>query len=411
MLFEGRDKALNIVSYMKEKGLQRAIQVLWRYKLPKLQVSVIARLTKHRPLENKIIIESHNDFDCNGGALYDWLIENGYNNKIKVVWRLYHETPGDLPSNVTCVPIYGPSWRKAWDICTAKWLTADCTVADKVRKDQVSLYMTHGVFGIKNAKGLLDVPPTVDWVLSPSSNMDDVIRWYRGICVGDTRLAHVGYPSLDRLYKGARSAPAQDNRTYRTKTILWMPTFRQGSAYGREDAVGDYPYGIPLITSPGALEELSSILEKADVSLVVKLHPKQDLSRIEAAKVNRITFLTGDSLKASGKDNADLMLEADAMISDYSGAVFEYVVLDRPMAFVLADLEDYRLGLVPDAEKYMPGEKILDIDGLVKFILDISAGLDNGRAEREAFRDWFYNPNSFGACERVVDLLGISSVC
>ena len=134
---------MNPLTYLKEKGLRRALQVIWLFKLPKIQVSIVALLTRGRTLENKIVIESHNDFDCNGGALYDWLIENGYNDRIKIVWRLYHDAPAHLPKNVSCVSVYGPSWKKAWAICTAKWLTADCTVADKVREDQVSHAHAH----------------------------------------------------------------------------------------------------------------------------------------------------------------------------------------------------------------------------------------------------------------------------
>lgn len=398
---------MNPLAYLKEKGLRRALQVLWRFKLPRLQVAVVARLTRNRSLEDKIVIESHNDFDCNGGALYDWLIENGCNERVKIVWRLYHDAPADLPENVSCVPVYGPSWRKAWAVCTARWLTADCTVVDKVRDEQVSVYMTHGIFGIKNARGLLDTPASVDWVLSPSPSMDDTVSWYRGIqpC---TKLAHVGFPQLDRLYSGSHSPKYQPPAGRRAKTVLWMPTFRKGVSYGRDDACGAYPYGTPLIDTPRELRRLASVLEKADVTLVIKLHPKQDLSSIDDSMPDGIEFLTGETVKAYGWDNVDLMLDADALISDYSGAVFEYSVLDRPMAFVLADLGQYRLGLVPDAERYMPGEKIMATEELFEFIRAVGEGRDVHRATREAFLDWFYDKHDARASERLAGLLGIA---
>lgn len=52
------------------------------------------------PLQDVIILESHNDFDSNGGAFYDYLIENGYNKKYKIVWFLRNKCPQHLPENV-----------------------------------------------------------------------------------------------------------------------------------------------------------------------------------------------------------------------------------------------------------------------------------------------------------------------
>lgn len=399
---------MNPLGYLKTKGLRRAMQVIWRYKLPKLQVVIVARITRGLPLEDKIVIESHNDFDCNGGAFYDWLIANGYNKRIKIVWRLYHKPPADLPDNVSCVPVYGPSWKKAWALCTAKWLTADCVVADKVRDDQVSLYMTHGIFGLKNAHGLLNVPPSVDYVLSPSPAMDETIEWYRGVDKSHTELVHVGFPELDRLYCVEHSANYEPVDAKGLKTVLWMPTFRQGASYARNDADGSYPYGVPLVNTRQDLELLGRELESSGVHLIIKLHPRQDLSHISCGMPSEITFLTGEDVRNARLDNYDLMLDADAMISDYSGAVFEYLVLDRPIAFVLADLEQYRLGLVPNAERYMAGEKVMDFDGLLAFIRDVGKGLDTNRGKRESFLRWFYRPSDAHSCERVADLFGIA---
>ncbi len=399
---------LSIVSYLKEKGIHRSFQVLWQYKLPEMQTHLIARLVKGRPLEDKIIIESHNDFDCNGGALYDWLIDNGYNEHVKIVWRLYHSIErSQLPENVSCVPVYGPSWKKAWDVCTARWLTSDCTVVDKVRDDQVSIYMTHGGFGLKDCHGLIDIPTSVDYVLSASRGLDEWTNWLYALDSEKTKLAHVGFPSLTRLYE-KRHSKEYSFEPFEGKRILWMPTFRQGVAYGREDSSGSYPYGIPLIRDKGDLHKLVSVLRDSGVQLIVKLHPKQDLSMISDDIPSEIKFITGDSIKGYSFDNYDLMLEADALISDYSGAIYEYMVLNRPIAFVLSDIEQYSLGLIEDAERYMPGPKVYTFDDLVAFIHCAVDGVDAYKEQRTEFLSWLYEPGSERSCERVAALLGLS---
>ena len=399
---------MNIISYLKQKGRRRVFQVVWRYKIPEIQIALVSAITKKRPLEDKIVIESHNDFDCNGGALYDWLIDNGFNEQVEIVWRLYHPVrSSDLPNNVSCVPVYGPSWKKAWAVCTAKWFTADCTVIDKVREDQLSIYMTHGGFGLKDCHGLIDIPSSVDYVLSASSGLDDWTNWLYNLDPSKTKLAHVGFPSLERLCK------RQHSRNYRFepfegKRILWMPTFRQGVAYGRDDSAESYPYGVPLVRSKNDLDRLIALLEGYGIQLVIKLHPKQDLSVISGDLPNEIKFITGESIKEDSVDNYDLMLDSDALISDYSGAIYEYMTLNRPIAFVLSDVGDYSLGLIEDAERYMPGSKVYTFEDLARFIDDVAKGLDPHKDERTEFLDWLYDPSSECSCSRVSELLGIS---
>ena len=401
---------MNPLVYLKEKGLRRAFQVIWRFKLPKLQVAIVAWLTRGRPLKDKVVIESHNDFDCNGGAFYDWLIENHLNDRVKIVWRLYHAAPADLPRNVSCVSVYGPSWKKAWAVCTAKWLTADCTVADKVRDDQVSLYMTHAAFSLKETKGLVEVPSSVDYVLGLTPEMDDYFIEECGIDTGTTEILHLGYPDLDRLLSGIHTSVYVPCAHPGKKMILWMPTFRKGVAYGRNDSGASFPYGVPLIDGENSLNDLNKMMAKLDMYLVIKLHPKQDVSSIGLKKMSNIILLTGDAVRESSFDNYDLMLDASALISDYSGAAYQFLALNRPIAFVLSDLNEYRVGLIEHAEDFMPGSKIMTYEDLRRFIREIASGVDQYSEDREALRSKFYGDWGAGSCERLARFLSIPSL-
>ena len=400
---------MNPFDYLKKYGLKRACQVIWEYKLPRIQVAILARLTRNRPLDNTLIIESHNDFDCNGGALYDWLIENGYNQNIKIVWRLYHAEPDNLPRNVSCVPVYGPSWKKAWAICTAKWMTADCSVADKIRDDQISVYMTHAAFSLKETKGLVEVPPSVDYVLGLTAEMDDYFIEECGIDSSMTKLLHIGYPDLDRLINKQHSKNYTFSEIFNKKTILWMPTFRKGVVFGRDDSSDSYPYGIPLVDSEERLDDLNRLLNEYDLNLIIKLHPKQDVSSIESGRLNNVFVLTGSSIKTNSFDNYDLMLNSIALISDYSGAAYQFLTLDRPMAFVLSDLDKYKVGLIEHSEDYMPGHKVMSYGDLCDFIIDIAEEADRFSLERKQLIEKLYGDCAAGSCERLIKFLGINS--
>ena len=76
---------MNIFAYIKKNGISRVFHVIYHYKIDLVLQKIITRLYNNKELLKAIVIESHNDFDCNGGALYDYLIQNGYNKKYKII--------------------------------------------------------------------------------------------------------------------------------------------------------------------------------------------------------------------------------------------------------------------------------------------------------------------------------------
>ena len=78
---------MNVVSKFiyrtKEYGLKYVLQTIVRNKIfTRIEVlndTIGSFLFKRIPLKETIILESHNDFDSNGGAFYDYLIKSGIN--------------------------------------------------------------------------------------------------------------------------------------------------------------------------------------------------------------------------------------------------------------------------------------------------------------------------------------------
>ena len=48
---------------------------------------IIKKILKKVPLKNIIVFSSLNDFDCNSGALFKYLLEHGYDKRYIFVWR------------------------------------------------------------------------------------------------------------------------------------------------------------------------------------------------------------------------------------------------------------------------------------------------------------------------------------
>ncbi|MEI3411920.1 MAG: CDP-glycerol glycerophosphotransferase family protein [Blautia sp.] len=88
---------------------------------------------------------------------------------------------------------------------------------------------------------------------------------------------------------------------------------------------------------------------------------------------------------AGSRQLAELMGVCDGLISDYSSASVDFMLLHRPMAFVLTDFMAYqeKRGFVfEDPLAYMPGEKIYDYQGVENFVCEHVRGTGSLPEER-----------------------------
>lgn len=401
---------MNVIAYLKEKGVKRALQVLYRYKLHHMLCKLILPFVKNRPLKDTIVIESHNDFDNNGGAFYEFLIENGYNKRYKIVWLLKNKRPkGKLPENVIALKRFAPGIRKAYHVCTAKYLTADNEVTDKTRPEQLSLYLTHGAVGLKSIRSMnAYMPESVDHILCPSENWGRIQAEELHLPF-DRRFAKVGLPHLDTLFKDAPGDLRKLTDKHYRKVFVWMPTFRKGGGFRRNDSEVEQPYGIPLVETEEDMEKIQAFLEENNCLLIIKIHPMQDPSTLKKLHGSEnIRVLTGKTVKELGVDNYRLIKDADAVISDYSSIIYSFLLLDRPMGFVLSDLKDYKLGLcVDDPEKFLCGPKIYNFEDFFGFLTDVCNGRDAYAEHRRELIPWIYDYQDGNNCQRLAAFMGL----
>lgn len=400
---------MRILNYIKKNGIKRCIQVIYQYKIDRLFSKLLFLFLKNKEIKNIIVIESHNDFDCNGGAFYNYLIDNGFNKNYKIIWLLKNDKPKQLPQNVECFFLNRPSLKKAYYICMAKYLLSDNVVTNKVRSNQKSFYFTHGAIALKEVQGLCNLPSSVDYVLSPSENYDAILSRELSMPYPNNRMIHMGYPSEDVYFKNITDEFSKITDGKYNKKILWMPTFRKGGGYKRVDSDVDFPFGIPLIDSEEMFEKLDMTLAELGVILVIKIHPMQDLETIAKLKeTGNIKILTGITVKKLMIDNYRLMANADALISDYSSAAFSYLLMNRPIGFVLSDLKDYKLGLcVDNVEDYLVGDKIFTSNDMIKFIENVASNNDVFQDKRSKLIKWLHKYQDGNSCRRLVKFMGL----
>jgi CDP-glycerol glycerophosphotransferase len=104
-------------------------------------------------------------------------------------------------------------------------------------------------------------------------------------------------------------------------------------------------------------------------------------------------------------DINDLVLASDAAVLDYSSLRFDYALVDKPMIFLVPDLEKYdavRGGVIPYGPT-APGPQVTTTREVVSLIRDLDGLARRTSAQRETFRREYADLDDGRASARLVD--------
>ncbi|TCI46217.1 hypothetical protein EVJ27_06930 [Exiguobacterium sp. SH3S2] len=184
----------------------------------------------------------------------------------------------------------------------------------------------------------------------------------------DSQIKILGNPRNDLLFEPLE--PQEINNLFNTsfdKVIMWMPTYRQSKIlHGIEDSMLE----IPIIDKEN-LPEINEYLTMKNVVIVLKLHPLQNDIKLIDGQYSNIIILKDELLKEKGYELYNLLGYSHALITDYSSVYFDYLLLDRPIAFTIQDITEYndnRGFTVNNPKELMPGVKLQNAQDLIKFI-------------------------------------------
>ncbi len=181
-----------------------------------------------------------------------------------------------------------------------------------------------------------------------------------------------GQPRCDKLFV---------TKSEKRNIILWMPTYRQSTVLGEKETDGGW---IPLLENPSQWECLDAELANLGLELWIKPHPLQNMPS-QLPVCAHIRIISMEELQSRGQEVWDLFPESVALITDYSSVSFDYLLLDRPIAYVTQDMKDYgasRGFTLENPAQYMPGPFIESLEGLIEFINKVSRAEDNWKEVR-----------------------------
>ena len=372
--------------------------------IKKIFYSLIGLLPKN---ENKIVLESHPDFTDSSKAMYDYLKING-KRKYKFIWlvdnpKKYNNLKLD---NTIFINVNKPvSLKYIYHIATSKYLMfGNREIRWVDLNKQIVISLTHGL-PYKKSKGLLPADHTFNYLLSSSDKISPIMA-DEFITTKDKCIV-TGLPRNDILFKTNKDV--ENLRKKYNKFVIWLPTYKK---HKNVDIVDSKKYKnkvIPLFSEKDLIE-LNKELQKNSTLLILKFHPAQDLSKLKSINLTNIYLWKNEDLEKNNINLYSLLGYSDALITDYSSVGVDYLLLDKPLAYVRDDMDEYsgkRGFCFDDIDKMSPGYKINNKEDFIKFINDIISEKDEFKNERKNIKDFYHKYQKGNSCKILSDYFNL----
>jgi CDP-glycerol glycerophosphotransferase len=321
---------------------------------------------------------------------------------VEHVWLL-GESAGPVPAHVHAVPATGPEAEAA--LAAAPLIVSNDVLEHDFAKAPGARYLQtwHGTplkriaFDVERpafagAQRVYDhfMPRDIarwDVLLSPNPFSTEVLaRAFRY----DGPVVETGYPRNDVL-----SSPQADAIRARVRAelgledgqraVLYAPTWRDSY---------DFAYEL----DPERLARAAG----DDVVLLVRAHGLVRERTRRVAASDAVRDVSGH------QDISELYLAADALMTDYSSAMFDFAITGKPIVLYVYDLEDYRdrmRGFYFDLEAEAPGPLARTEEEVVAALADLDGVGARYAGAHAAFRARYCALEDGRAAARAIDVL------
>lgn len=391
--------AKTFLGELRGKGPAAALKwlsskVLWKFREQKYADNEI----RHpRPVqENKLVFESYGDYGDNARALCEYMLQQDCYSDFEFVWLIDdpERYKAVLSPRIRAVRRKLPnghiSLEALQEIHSARYVfyTVNVNWAKVAQKDQVFVNLWHGC-SFKDNKGNGRI--FFDYLLVTSPFFRELKQKYWNIPdYQKDKILGLGYPRYDVLKTGSPEAgklvSGLKKKKGCDKVVIWMPTFRKSDSERlNEHSLDESRFNLPIVLEQSDFEQINDVCVRNKVLLVLKKHRLHKIGGVNTKELSNIIYIDDRWLDKKQVQLYEFLHETDAMITDYSSAGIDYLLLDRPIGFTLDDYEMYRQSrgfTVEDPLEYMPGKHIYDIEDFKAFIAETGENQDPLREKR-----------------------------
>lgn len=209
-------------------------------------------------------------------------------------------------------------------------------------------------------------------------------------------LAEIGYPRNDILVNGVDSERRQALRdrlgiAADKHVVLYAPTWR------------DYNSTSEFKSKMVEFVDYLKVAEALGPGYVLLIRGHQ----MNARNTHRVKGSAGVIDVTDYPEIRDLIIASDSAVLDYSSLRFDYALTDKPMIYLVPDLERYEesRGWLFDYRPTAPGPFVRNQDELVTAIRAARHSPERFAAERRLFRENYMELEDGHASRRLVDLM------
>ena len=359
--------------------------------------AIITAFNKVLPkYKNKVVFYGRSRYDSNHHALIQYMIKNGYTDKYKLYLVVSNEDDLSFYSDIkNLYPVKG-AVSGAYHTLTAKYVF-HCfgmgAMASHIPQRQTVFDIWHGTTLKTLGSGAKsDYARRSSYMLAASEFSKKSFKKCFGY--SDEQFFIGGYPRCEQLIDKTDILQKFDiDKTRYTKVVLYMPTFRKAEQFGYDDSTVDFP-----LFNGQTLAEFDKYLVEKNILFIIKPHPAQDNIGILNGNFSNVKVIKNSGLLSKNILLYSLVGQADALLTDYSSIYFDFLLTQKPIGFIIDDINDYsgkRGFVVENPLDYMPGEKIKDIEELKIFLNNLLSGNDGWAEERHKINDLVNFDQSF----------------
>ena len=249
----------------------------------------------------------------------------------------------------------------------------------------------------KNYQNLLEkIGKRINYLLVSSKNISEIYAYAFAMDVDKT--LPFGTPKFD-YYSKENTSDSNKLRIRKIfedkypnikdkKIVLYAPTFRETSKYNNVFNYFDFNKFV---------EELGE-----EYALFVRLHPH--MSQFSSDDFEKVLENPNIINVGGFKDEQELLLVSDVLISDYSSMMAEFTLLKRPIIFFAYDLENYvknERDFYIDYEEDVPGKVVFNMNQLIEVFKEKNFDL----TKLDKFLDYQFEYLDDNSTKRLVDFL------
>ena len=264
--------------------------------------------------------------------------------------------------------------------------------------DEINENKPHNPYYNRVKSALLFIFPFLNdnWDFIISSSEDVSQRMASAFRVDCAKIIETGYPRMDKILSPKDELlnifPQTKDWKQFSKIILYAPTHRREGRGGASlfDSMDYFKF--------------NEILSNENAAMFIKMHYHHELNNnylFDKSFSNIILLEEGNV-----PDINTILPFVDVLISDYSGVVLDYLILDRPIIPTSFDLEEYITKdreLYEDYTKTVMGINCNNWEQVQNKLQEIFAGNDLSSPIRKEMLRRFFKYSDTNNCKRIID--------